>query len=209
MNMKRKFLEDLGLEKETIDKIMAENGNDINAEKAKVADIQSQLDKSNKIIEERDKQLEDLKKSTGDVEAMKNQIETLQNANKDALAKYQADIKELKVNNMIETELAKHGALNTRAVKALLDINMDNIKVKEDGSIEGLDLDTQLNTLMTAEDSKFMFKTPANNGNGGQPSGMTPAPTPNVNNPQGVDFNSMSYDQLTAYMAAHPDVKLD
>ena len=32
--MKRKFLEDLGLEKEAIDKIMAENGNDVNAAKA-------------------------------------------------------------------------------------------------------------------------------------------------------------------------------
>ena len=32
--MKRKFLEDLGLEKETIDKIMTENGADIEAEKA-------------------------------------------------------------------------------------------------------------------------------------------------------------------------------
>ena len=31
--MKRKFLEDLGLEKEAIDKIMAENGADIEAEK--------------------------------------------------------------------------------------------------------------------------------------------------------------------------------
>ena len=34
--MERKFLEDLGLEKDTIDKIMAENGKDIEAEKAKI-----------------------------------------------------------------------------------------------------------------------------------------------------------------------------
>ncbi len=33
--MKREFLENLGLEKEMIDKIMDENGKDINAEKAK------------------------------------------------------------------------------------------------------------------------------------------------------------------------------
>ena len=32
--MKRKFLEDLGLEKDAIDKIMAENGSDVNAAKA-------------------------------------------------------------------------------------------------------------------------------------------------------------------------------
>jgi hypothetical protein len=34
--MKREFLEELGVEKEVIDKIMAENGKDINAEKSKV-----------------------------------------------------------------------------------------------------------------------------------------------------------------------------
>ncbi|CDZ74892.1 hypothetical protein ING2D1G_0733 [Peptoniphilus sp. ING2-D1G] len=33
--MKREFLEGLGLEKDVIDKIMEENGNDIKAEKAK------------------------------------------------------------------------------------------------------------------------------------------------------------------------------
>lgn len=32
--MKRKFLEDLGLEKEVVDKIMAKNGSDIEAAKA-------------------------------------------------------------------------------------------------------------------------------------------------------------------------------
>lgn len=206
--MKRKFLEDLGLEKEVIDKVMAENGNDINAEKAKAADIQSQLDASNKIIKERDKQLTDLKNSTGDVEAMKNQIETLQKANKDALTKYQADIKELKVNNMIETELAKHGALNNRAVKALLDVNMENITIKDDGSIEGLDLAGQLDTLMTADDSKFLFKTPAG-GTDVKLSGVNPAPTPDVDNPTNVDLSKMSYEQLTTYMTNHPDAKLD
>ena len=34
--MQRKFLEDLGLEKDIIDKIMTENGNDINATKSKL-----------------------------------------------------------------------------------------------------------------------------------------------------------------------------
>ena len=33
--MERKFLEDLGLDKETVDKIMAENASDIEAEKGK------------------------------------------------------------------------------------------------------------------------------------------------------------------------------
>lgn len=42
--MQRKFLEDLGLEKETVDKIMDENGKDINREKAKADEYKTQLD---------------------------------------------------------------------------------------------------------------------------------------------------------------------
>ena len=41
--MKRKFLEDLGLEEEVVNKIMAENGKDITELKAKVDDLNEQL----------------------------------------------------------------------------------------------------------------------------------------------------------------------
>ena len=43
--MKRDFLEGLGLEKDVIDKVMAENGKDVEAEKAKVKAAESQRDK--------------------------------------------------------------------------------------------------------------------------------------------------------------------
>ena len=67
--MKREFLESLGLEKDTIDKIMAENGVDIEKQKletTKVTEtlkgVQAQLDDANKAI----KGFEDL-----DVEGIK------------------------------------------------------------------------------------------------------------------------------------------
>jgi len=50
--MKRKFLEDLGLEKDIVDKIMAENGNDINAEKAKVNEKVTEIDSLKYKLEE-------------------------------------------------------------------------------------------------------------------------------------------------------------
>lgn len=43
--MKREFLEGLGIEKESIDKIMAENGKDIEAEKAKTTSAEADRDK--------------------------------------------------------------------------------------------------------------------------------------------------------------------
>lgn len=42
--MKREFLEGLGLEKDAIDQIMAENGKDINREKNRADSVQTQLD---------------------------------------------------------------------------------------------------------------------------------------------------------------------
>ena len=49
--MERKFLESLGIEKEAIDKIMAENGKDIEAQKAlTAAETQKVTLKSSKVI---------------------------------------------------------------------------------------------------------------------------------------------------------------
>ena len=44
--MKREFLEGLGLEKDVIDQIMAENGKDINREKNRADNVQTQLDEA-------------------------------------------------------------------------------------------------------------------------------------------------------------------
>jgi hypothetical protein len=56
--MKREFLEELKLDKEVIDKIMNENGKDIEAEKSKVTakdteieGVKTQLNEANKQIE--------------------------------------------------------------------------------------------------------------------------------------------------------------
>lgn len=83
--MKRDFLEGLGLDKETVDKIMAENGADLEREKSKttaakadLADVQGKLSAAHT-------ELDGLKKSNGDIAAVQKQLEDLQ-------AKYDADI---------------------------------------------------------------------------------------------------------------------
>lgn len=69
--MKREFLENLGLEKEVIDKIMDENGKDINAEKAKatakddeIKALKEQVETANKEIKSyKDMNIEEIQKS--------------------------------------------------------------------------------------------------------------------------------------------------
>ena len=82
--MQRKFLEDMGIAKEAIDKILDENSADIGKAKADYDNLKKQFDTQAQQIAERDKQLEDLKKSSGDNEALSQQIAALQAENQAA-----------------------------------------------------------------------------------------------------------------------------
>ena len=108
-------------------------------------------------VKERDKQLEDLKKASGDSEALKAQIAQLQADNKAAADKYAADLKAMQISNAVEKELTAAGAKNLKAVKALLN---DLDKAELDGeSVKGLA--DQIKALKEAEDTKFLFNEAA------------------------------------------------
>ena len=104
------------------------------------------------LLTERDKQLAELKKSNGENEELKKQIETLQAENKDAKAKYELELKQLQITNAVERELIASGAKNTKAVKALL--NLENAEMDGD-TVKGLA--DQIKALKENEDSKFLF----------------------------------------------------
>lgn len=117
--MKRKFLEDMGLEKEQVDKILDENSQDIGKAKGDSEKIQKDLDAANAEVEslkgqisDRDKQLETLKNSTGDVEGMKQEIAKLQADNKAKDDAHAAEIKQLKIDAAIDSALTGAKAKN-------------------------------------------------------------------------------------------------
>ena len=149
--MKRKFLEDLGLEKEAIDKIMAENGNDVNAAKAEYDSMKQERDTMAAQVAERDKQLETLKNSTGDMEALKQQIITLQADNQAAKEKYDADMKELKLSTAIRLALGE-SAQDSDLVAGLFD--KSKLILSDDGKVTGLE--EQLKSLK--KEKAFLFK---------------------------------------------------
>lgn len=110
-------------------------------------------------IKERDKQLDTLKSSAGDVEALKNQIDTLQSENANAAKKHEAEIKRLKIDTAVELALSAAKAKNIKAVKALLDLS--KVELTTDGTVKGLD--DQIKKLTEASDSSFMFETHKHN----------------------------------------------
>lgn len=149
--MKRKFLEDLGLEKEAVDKIMAENGNDINAAKGELTSVQDQLKTAQATIAERDTQLQTLSTSAGDNEALKLQIAQLQEENHKKDAEYQEQLKDIKLTNAIKLAIADK-AQDCDLVAGLFD--KSKLIMGDDGNITGLD--DQISALK--ESKKFLFK---------------------------------------------------
>lgn len=127
-------------------------------EKSKFDEVSQSKKQLESDIKDRNKQLEDLKKSTGDNEELKKQIEQLQADNQKKDEDYQAELKDLKLTNAIK--LAITGKAQDNDLVASL-IDKTKLILGEDGKITGLD--EQVKGL---EESKaFLFKSEEKNNN--------------------------------------------
>jgi predicted nucleic acid-binding Zn-ribbon protein len=190
--MKRNFLEDLGLEKEVVDKIMAENGKDIENAKADYDELKAELKTANDTIADRDNQLKELKDSVKDNEDLTAKIAELEKQNKDEAKNHKAEIESLKINNAIDKALATFKAKTPKAVKAMLD--MENIKFDEDGNITGID--EQVKAIAEAEDTKYLFDSATPSFKGTVPGYSADDVDPKT--------DKMTYSQMCAYLEDNP-----
>ncbi len=138
--MKREFLTALGIEdKDVIDKIMTENGNDIENVKKNFTGVKEQLDAANKKIEELGKlDYEGAKKLADDY---KTKYEESVRANE-----------KIRFDHALDSALAAAKPRNAKAVKAL--INSDQLKLS-DGKLIGLD--EQIKAIKKEND--FLFES--------------------------------------------------
>lgn len=124
--MKRQFLQDLGIEdKETIDAIMNENGQDI--EKAKEA-LNEQVDQANDDLKEAQKTINKMKRSSDDAEKIQKQADEYK-------AKYEqaeAERQEVARTSSIEKALIA-GKANQKYLSTLASY------IPEDADLENLD----------------------------------------------------------------------
>lgn len=134
--MKRKFLEDLGLETDAIEKIMAEAGKDVTSLKARVDDLTEQINVKDTTISEKNNKIAELEKV--DVEAIKN-------------AEYERgktegskEIEVFKKQNALDKALSKYKAKDTSILSKMLD--MEKVKYNDKFEIvEGLE--DQINSI--------------------------------------------------------------
>lgn len=203
--MTRKQLEDMGLSKEQVDSIIKINGDDIENAKAasatEIKNLKAEVTSLNTQVSDRDKQLETLKASSGDNEALKQQIADLQAENTKAKENHESEMNQLKVDYAVEKALTGAKAKNIKAVKALLDLA--DAKLDKDGNVKGLA--DQIEALTKGDDTKFLFDEgtkPNQQFKGFQP-GSSGEPKPGSE----VDTSKMTYEEFCAYMAEHPDAE--
>lgn len=182
--MKREFLRGLGLEEETVQKIVDEHHDtlrDFKNKAEKTESLQEQLDKANKELTNRDNQITELQKAKdGDNQELKDKLSNYKKEN----AQYQAEMKQLKLNNAVKLAVAKDA---NDADDILAFINKDELELQDDGNVKGLD-----KAIESLKESKpYLFAE-------SKPSGRTPDDGKNVNG--GItqeEFNNMSVAERT------------
>lgn len=150
------LLKDVEGREDIIKKIMAENGKDIEAAKGELTKAEADRDKYKEQLDEATESLEKFK----DVkpEELSAEIEKLQQTIKDKDTEYAQKIADMEFNSAIEKAITEAGAKNTKAVKALLDIEaLKGSKNQKD------DIASALETVK--KDNEYMFGSnePINN----------------------------------------------
>lgn len=142
--MKRKFLEDLGLEADVIEKIMKQYGEDVKELNTTIGVLQNDITVKDGIIETRNNKIAELEKV--DVEAIKT-------------AEYERgktegskEIEVFKKQNALDKALSKYKAKDTSILSKMLD--MEKVKYNDKFEIvEGLE--DQINSIKESHDYLF------------------------------------------------------
>lgn len=194
--MKREMLKELGLSDEQIDKVMSENGRDVEKYKTAAEGSKAELDGLKTQLAERDTQLKELQANAGDNTTLKQQLEALQQANKEQQAAFEQQMQEMRFQSALSTELLKANVVDADLVSVKLD--KGKVKLNEDGTLTGLS--EQLESLK--KDYSFLFKQQE----GPKLTGAEPAN--NTKPPVGKKPEEMTYSEMMAYMANNPDAKI-
>lgn len=192
--MKREFLRGLGLEEDTVQKIVDEHHDALRQykDKAQKVDLmQEQLDKVNKELENRDQQITDLKNTKeGDYQKLKDTLDKYVKENE----QYQSEMQKLKLNNAIKLAVAKEA---NDANDVLLMLDKSTLELQEDGTVKGLD-DAVKNLRET---KPYLFVND-------QPSGRTPNDGESLKGKGSItkeDFKNMSYTEHIALLNNDPE----
>lgn len=117
-------------------------------------------------VRDRDKQIDDLSKV--DTAGLQAEITRLKDENATAKTNYENTIAAIRLDSALDSVIVAARGKNTTAVKSLI-ANKDKLKLKDDGTVEGLDLEaikTSAPYLFEQVETKPEGGDPAAGGNG-------------------------------------------
>lgn len=154
--MKRKFLEDLGLEEEAITKIMTENSKDLTGLKAKVDDLTEQMAVKDETIKQKNEKISEFEKV--DIEAIKKEQFEL------GKTEGSKEIEDFKRENAIDKVFAQEFEVDGKKYKVKdkkgLQGYLDNDKIKYEND-EVFGLVEQFSEIVKT--SPYLFETDTKN----------------------------------------------
>lgn len=193
--MKREELKELGLTDDQATAVINAYSEALKnyVPKARLDEVIAERNNLKDQVTERDKQIDTLKGSAGDNQALKDQIAQLQAKNNEDAKAYKAQLEQVKLDNAVNMALTGAKAKNAKAVRALLDL--EKAKVGDDGKVDGLE--AQIAALQKSDGYLFDAAAPAP-----QPklTGITPKDGAG-GNPQPKAVKDMSYTELCEFMA--------
>lgn len=190
--MNPEALKALGLNDEQVKGAMALYGKDVNPLKEQVNTLTSERDAAKQQVTTVTSQLDQLQKDHKSDSDLKAEIDKLKEANSQSEKDAAAKLTQVKLDSATNLALLQSGALNTKAVNAL--INKDALKLDDKGNLTGLD--DQLKVLKEADDSKFLFKAAEPNAKPNSPT-ITPPGNPSADPAGGTSM----VDKIAARLA--------
>lgn len=182
--MKKEQLEKLGLTEEQIAGVFKLNGQDIENLKAdkvilekEKSNLETQLSAANEKIS-----------GFGDYDNIKSEVEKWKNDYEDLKSSSENEINNLKLNYSIENSLVKSKVKNSKAAKALLDLDA----LRDSKNFDD-DLNTQIDNLKKSD--SYLFEAEGSSVSGAN----------SVNEPSTKD---MTYSQMMEYLEKNPGAKI-
>lgn len=164
--MKRKDLEDLGLEKEAVDKIMDWNGADIEAEKAKTKKAEGERDNYKSQLDTATAELDKFKDAKP--EEMQATIERLKQDLKDKDAEYAAKEADRAFNDSLDKAITEAGGRNPKAIRGLLDLEtLKGSKDQTEDIKKALESVKESDAYLFGSDEPFLNPVGPTNNKGG------------------------------------------
>lgn len=188
--MTKEDLKEIGLTDEQIAKVIEDYGKNY-VSKSQFNEKNEEAKRLKGEIETSRKEIDNLKKANKDNDELTAQIEQLKEDAKQRDKEYDVEMNALKVDSAIERALMGAHVKNTKAVKALLDLQ--DAKLSDDGTIRGLT--EQLNAIKESDSYLFESESKQNGISGTTPGTGTVATNSTITKEA---FNKMTYSERSA-----------